>query len=64
VLTNDFENFEYEDDEDLDPELIAAIDKEVEEFRKKLEDINKQSTTLPKIPLPVPVDNFHSSCVY
>jgi len=54
---------ESEDSTDLDPELQAALDKEVEEFRQRLESINSQTRTNPKIPLPVPAAAFVSSLV-
>jgi len=48
-----------EDEDDLDPELQEALDKEVEEFRLKLESINSQQTG-PRIPFPAPTLKIHS----
>jgi len=52
-----------EEGDDLDPEMRAALDKEVEEFRQRLESINSQTRTSPKIPLPIPAASFVSSLV-
>lgn len=35
-------DLELEDDEELDPEQLAALDKEVEEFRQRLEAMNRE----------------------
>eukprot|EP01103_Thecamoeba_quadrilineata_P003293 TRINITY_DN13084_c0_g1_i1.p1 TRINITY_DN13084_c0_g1~~TRINITY_DN13084_c0_g1_i1.p1 ORF type:complete len:320 (+),score=56.72 TRINITY_DN13084_c0_g1_i1:1-960(+) len=40
-------------DDELDPEMIAVIDKEVEDFRQRLETMNKQSLSMPKMTLPI-----------
>eukprot|EP01117_Protostelium_nocturnum_P014153 TRINITY_DN5352_c0_g1_i1.p1 TRINITY_DN5352_c0_g1~~TRINITY_DN5352_c0_g1_i1.p1 ORF type:complete len:360 (+),score=142.98 TRINITY_DN5352_c0_g1_i1:200-1279(+) len=47
-----------EDDEEFDPERLAELDREVEEFRLRLEQINSQSSSKPKIQLP---NHFDSS---
>jgi len=54
---------EEEEGDDLDPEMRAALDKEVEDFRQRLESINSQTRTAPKIPLPVSAASFVSSLV-
>jgi hypothetical protein len=36
-------------DEELDPEMQAALDREVEEFRQRLESINTQALVLVKL---------------
>lgn len=57
------ENEEGEEGEgdDLDPETKAALDKEVEEFRQRLETINSQTRTSPKIQLSPSTASFVSS---
>jgi len=52
-----------EEGDDLDPEVKAALDKEVEEFRLRLESANSQTRTAPKIPLPISAASFVSSLV-
>lgn len=53
MIFNDIgEDEEEELEEDIDPELKAAQDKEVEEFRKRLESI-QTSDIRPKISLPM-----------
>jgi len=37
----------------IDPELRAALDKEVEEFRQRLEATNIQNRSIPKLRLPI-----------
>eukprot|EP01119_Soliformovum_irregulare_P025730 TRINITY_DN9609_c0_g1_i2.p1 TRINITY_DN9609_c0_g1~~TRINITY_DN9609_c0_g1_i2.p1 ORF type:complete len:353 (-),score=95.78 TRINITY_DN9609_c0_g1_i2:122-1180(-) len=52
-----------DEDDDLDPEMKAALDKEVEEFRQRLETMHSESRNLQKIPLPVSAASFVSSVV-
>jgi len=52
-----------ERDEDIDPELQAQLDKEVEEFRQRLELMNTEKRDTPKIPLPMSAASFVSSLV-
>jgi len=50
-----------EDEENLDPETQAALDREVEEFRQRLESTNNQNGR--KIQLPISAASFVSSLV-
>lgn len=54
---------EEDEGDDLDPEKRAALDKEVEEFRQRLETINSQRRTSPKIQLSPSAASFVSSLV-
>jgi len=59
------EEEEEDAEQDLDPERIAAIDKEVEEFRQRLEAMNQQSNTVPKISLPFRIESSNFlSCAF
>jgi len=57
------EGLEEAGEEDIDPEMRAVLDREVEEFRQRLESINTQTRTAPKIPLPISAASFVSSLV-
>jgi len=54
---------EEDEGDDLDPEMRAALDKEVEEFRQRLETINSETRTSPKIQLSPSAASFVSSLV-
>jgi len=43
VYANNFDEDNFEDDIDMDPDLKAKLDKEVEEFRLRLESVNQYS---------------------
>jgi len=49
--------------DDINPEMQAALDQEVEEFRQRLENVNSLESSKPKIPLPVSASFFVSSLV-
>lgn len=48
---------------EIDPEMEAALDREVEEFRQRLETINENNKDGPKIQLPASAASFASSVV-
>jgi hypothetical protein len=55
-------DLELEDDEELDPEQLAALDKEVEEFRQRLEAMNREVRG-PKLRVPIKGSAFSTSVV-
>jgi len=54
---------EEEEEEDVDPEMQAAVDKEVEEFRQRLESMNTNTQNSRKLQLPISAASFVSSLV-
>jgi hypothetical protein len=51
-ISLDDDIWQEEEDDDMDPELKAQQDREVEEFRRRLEQINNTTIQRPRIPLP------------
>jgi len=61
--SEEFEEIFAREDEFLDPEFKARVDREVEEWRKKLEKINNKSNQGPKIKLPIANEIFMAKVV-
>lgn len=51
-ISLDDDIWQEEEDDDMDPELKAQQDREVEEFRRRLEQINNTTIQRPRMPLP------------
>jgi hypothetical protein len=43
MMSADGTELEYEEEDDIDPEMRAALDREVEEFRQRLESMNSKN---------------------
>jgi len=50
-ISLDDDIWQEEEDDDMDPELKAQQDREVEEFRRRLEQVNNPTIQRPRIPL-------------
>jgi len=56
VDKEEFEEIEVEEEDNLDPDFNEQLDQEVEDWRRKLEQINTENRNEPKIQLPITND--------
>jgi len=62
VHSKDFEEIIFEE-EVIDPEFQARVDREVEEWRQKLEQIHTETKHVPKIKLPITTELFMAKVI-